>query len=59
MTIKLVKKQDEKSEPQPAKQKPSQSQVITTAQAWVEEFKARKSRPNLAALFGQGSRASA
>jgi hypothetical protein len=45
MTVRLVKK----SEKEPEKKEPVQrgtKQVISIAQSWVEEFKARRSQPD-------------
>ncbi|HSE98605.1 MAG TPA: hypothetical protein VLD57_10110 [Blastocatellia bacterium] len=54
MTIKLIKRgQEPNIKEQPAQ--PKEIDMVLTMQSWVEEFKSRKSKPDLS-VFGVGRR---
>jgi hypothetical protein len=46
MTVKLVKRNQQADVAEKPSQKPSRNELLTTTQAWVEEFKARKAQNN-------------
>ena len=49
MTIKLIKRgQESNIKEQPAQ--PKEIDLVLTMQSWVEEFKSRKSKPDLSVL---------
>jgi hypothetical protein len=50
MTIRLVKKHQQHAAEQKPAQQPSAGELLSNAQSWVEEFKARKASNNAAML---------
>jgi hypothetical protein len=48
MTVRLVKRGQQVESTSKEAQKPSTSQIVSTTQSWVEEFRARKSSSDAA-----------
>ena len=56
MTVKLIKRNQQATKDEKTSQPPMPSQILTTAQGWVEEFRERKAKNN-ALLIGMLRRA--
>jgi hypothetical protein len=50
MTIRLIKREHQTPRDEKPEKESPKKQAIRTAQEWVEEFKARKAKPNLSLL---------